>query len=84
MQIEEWWPELDARTRRWLIEHNGEAVPGDIVDRIRAVEGAATADMSWVGGKTPEGFFLSDDAVDWIEAVANDESPSAGGSASGQ
>lgn len=75
MRINEWWPELGAETRKWLIEHNGEAVPPNVVEEIRSVEGVATADMSWVGATLPDGFFLSDDAVDWIEAVANGEHP---------
>ncbi|PQZ86201.1 hypothetical protein CQ018_19270 [Arthrobacter sp. MYb227] len=75
MRIEEWWPLLEPDTRSWLIVHNGDAIPQPIIDEIRAVEGVATADMSWVGAKIPAGFFLSDDAVDWIEAVANEETP---------
>ena len=75
MRIEEWWPALPAESREWLVRHNGEAVPQHIVDQIRSVEGAATADTSWAGASIPEGFFLSDRAVDWIEAVANGETP---------
>ena len=75
MRIEEWWQGIAAETQQWLIDHNGEAVPEHIVEQIRSVEGIAAADMSWVGPQIPEGFFLSDGAVDWIEAVANGETP---------
>jgi hypothetical protein len=29
----------------------------------------------WVGQNGPTGFYLSDEAVDWIEEVANRETP---------
>ncbi|WP_345053782.1 hypothetical protein [Arthrobacter methylotrophus] len=36
-----------------------------------------TADAPWWGGEPAEGAQLSDEAVDWIEAVANNEEPTA-------
>ncbi|HEY8699756.1 MAG TPA: hypothetical protein VIM08_02160 [Arthrobacter sp.] len=73
MRIEEWWSRLDSSTRQWLINNNGDVVPPNILDQITAVAGAPTADASWVGDNVPEGFFLSDEAIDWIEETANDE-----------
>jgi hypothetical protein len=73
MRIEEWWPRLDSSTQQWLINNNGDVVPLSILDQITAVAGAPTADASWVGDDVPESFFLSDEAVDWIEETANDE-----------
>lgn len=32
-----------------------------------------TSDAWWVGQTAPEGFYLSDEATDWIETVANEE-----------
>lgn len=43
------------------MENNGDAVRPDIVDEIVRAGGAIT------------GSYLSDDAVDWVEAVANGE-----------
>lgn len=74
MEIIDWWPRLDAETRRWLIEHNGEAVPREVLNRIVAVTGSAHASEPWVGEPSAEGFSLSDGAVDWIETTANEES----------
>jgi hypothetical protein len=73
MEIIEWWPKLDSETRAWLIAHNGEAVSPDVLSRIAEAGGSATSDAAWVGESGPDGFFLSDEAVDWIEAAANDE-----------
>ena len=73
MNIEEWWPNLDATTRDWLIAHNGEALPPHVLDQISAAGGAITPDARWAGDNGPDGFFLSDEATDWVEAVANRE-----------
>jgi hypothetical protein len=62
-RIEEWWPRLSASTQAWLIANNGDAIPPEVVAEITAAGGAA--DLS--------GAYLSDAAVDWIEAAANDE-----------
>ncbi len=64
---------MDPSTQQWLINNNGDVVPPNILDQITAVAGAPTADASWVGETAPEGFFLSDEAIDWIEETANDE-----------
>jgi hypothetical protein len=75
MNIDEWWPKLDTATHEWLVAHNGEAVPAHILSRIEAAGATVTSDASWVGHSGPDGLFLSDDATDWVEAVANDETP---------
>ena len=31
VEISEWWPKLSDRSRQWLIDQNGEAVPPEIV-----------------------------------------------------
>ncbi len=70
MGINEWWPMLGPDVQTWLIAHNGEAVSPEVLDKILAVGGPTQQD----GEYETDGFFLSDQAVDWIEAIANDES----------
>ncbi|MCU1476024.1 MAG: hypothetical protein JWQ64_717 [Subtercola sp.] len=75
MEIDQWWPRLDALTQQWLIAHNGELVPADILSQITASGGVVSSEAWWVGESDPSGLSLSDRAVDWIEATANGESP---------
>ena len=70
MEIIEWWTKLDPDAQAWLIAHNGEAVSPEVLDKIVAVGGTAQRGAE----SEADGFFLSDEAVDWIEATANDES----------
>lgn len=44
------------------------------VDEIVAAGGIVSSESRWVSESGPGGLFLSDEATDWIEAVANDES----------
>ena len=74
MEIFEWWARLDADAKAWLIAHNGEAVSPEVLSKIRAVGGSVTSSAWQVGESGPDGAFLSDEAVDWIETAANDES----------
>ena len=76
MNISEWWRLVDAETRGWLIEHNGEPLAPHVLADIMAATGSTT-DSAWWAGETTDGPQLSDEAVDWIEAVANDEEPTA-------
>jgi hypothetical protein len=47
-----------------------------VVVEITEAGGAVDADDAWwVGESGPSGFYFSDEAVDWIEAVANGETP---------
>jgi len=73
MEIIDWWPKLDSHAKAWLIAHNGEAVSPEVLSKIVAAGGAATSSAGWVGESGPEGIYLSDEAVDWIEAAANGE-----------
>jgi hypothetical protein len=74
MEIIEWWPTLDSDAKAWLIAHNGEAVSPEVLSNIVAAGGSVTSSALWVGESGPDGLFLSDEAVDWIETAANDES----------
>ena len=75
MSIEQWWPKLQPSTREWLIQNNGNAVPADIVAGITEAGGRVDGDEWWVGQGEGSGFCFSDRAIDWIETVANDETP---------
>lgn len=75
MDLDEWWPRLSRPAQEWLIANNGDALPADMVEQISAAGGAVTSDACWVGERQPDGLFLSDEATDWIEAVANGEAP---------
>lgn len=76
MNIEQWWPKLKPLTREWLIENNGDAVPAEVVVEIAEAGGKVDSDDAWwVGERGPSGFYFSDEAVDWIEAVGNGEAP---------
>ncbi|GAA3200155.1 hypothetical protein [Microbacterium terregens] len=74
MKTIEWWPLLDGDAQAWLIAHNGDAVSTEVLSKIVAAGGSLTSDAWWIGEAGTEGFYLSDEAVDWIEATANDES----------
>lgn len=63
MSIEVWWPKIRRESRQWLMENNGDAVRGDIRQEIVRAGGEIN------------GSYLSDEAVDWVEAVANGEEP---------
>lgn len=75
MSIEQWWPKLQPSTREWLIRNNGDAVPPGIVHEITDAGGIVDGGEWWVGQGDGSGFYFSDRAIDWIEAVANDETP---------
>lgn len=74
MDIEQWWARLDESSKQWLIDHNGEALPGDIIAKIVDAGGPVISDAWWSHQDGPSGFYLPDDAVDWVEVTANDES----------
>jgi hypothetical protein len=73
MELIDWWATLDSEAKAWLIAHNGEPVSPEMLSRIVAAGGSVTPSASWIGESGPDGFFLSDEAVDWIESAANEE-----------
>ena len=73
MEIEQWWSGLDPRTQQWLFDHNGEAISSEVLVRIVEAGGPATSDAWWSHEDGPTGFFLPDEAVDWVETLANEE-----------
>ena len=75
MSIEEWWPKLQSESRDYLIANNGDVVPPKLVQEITGAGGVVTSDAWWLGQSGPAGLVLSDEAVAWIEEVANGETP---------
>lgn len=73
MSIETWWPKLRPVTRDWLISNNGDVVPRPIIEEIAAAGGPPESDGWWVSDDDLNGVCMPDEAVDWIEDVANDE-----------
>ena len=73
MVIEAWWPRLPPETRQWLMANNGDAVPPQVVAVIAAAGGPAATDGWWASLDGSPERCMPDDAVDWIEAAANDE-----------
>ncbi|MBC7762478.1 MAG: hypothetical protein H7201_11930 [Candidatus Saccharibacteria bacterium] len=71
MHIELWWPKLSPSTREWLMQNNGDAVPPALVAEITRAGGEVATDSE----SEQSGVYLSDDDVDWIETVANEEEP---------
>lgn len=62
MTIETWWPALAQDAKTWLIENNGDDLTSTIATAINAAGGSVSAQLP-----------LSDEQIDWIEAVGNDE-----------
>ena len=75
MSIEAWWPKLRQQSREYLIDNNGDVVPPELVVEIARAGGDIKTDAWWVGQRDATGFFLSDEAIDWIDEVANVETP---------
>ena len=78
MPVEAWWPKLSPATREWLIANNGDVVPFHIVDEIAQAGGPATFEVWWVSQDDSTGLCMPDEAIDWIEEIANEESPPSG------
>jgi len=74
MPIAQWWPKLQPQTRDWLIANNGDVVPPPVVAEIAEAGGPATSDAWWVMDEEATGPVMPDEAIDWIEETANEES----------
>ena len=74
MSIDVWWPKLRLATRQWLISNNGDIVPGSIIEEITAAGGPTESDVWWVSQEDSTGLSMPDEAIDWIEEIANEES----------
>ncbi|MGV1009579.1 MAG: hypothetical protein ACOYBY_13355 [Dermatophilaceae bacterium] len=77
MSVEVWWARLRPETREWLVANNGDVLPQAIVEEITRAGGNVEAGPACDEQDGAAGACLSDATVDWIEAVANGEEPSA-------
>ena len=75
MSLATWWPLVPPATRDWLIANNGDRLSASVLDDIAKVGGPPPADGWWVGSNGPNGCYLSDAGIGWIETVANGEVP---------
>ncbi|MEZ5189025.1 MAG: hypothetical protein R2723_10750 [Microbacterium sp.] len=66
MDINEWWPLLDAESKTWLTLSHGDVVPDDILERIVMLGGAVDTDTWWIQSRSADGFRLSSQAIEWI------------------
>jgi hypothetical protein len=73
MSIDEWWARLSPEVREWLIAHNGEPLSPEVAAAIERAGGTRDADAWAIAPDSSQPFELSDEVVDWIEAVANEE-----------
>jgi hypothetical protein len=72
MSIQSWWPGLRPSTQDWLLANNGAAVPESMLAEIQAAGGPSPTDPWWVP-QDPSGLAMPDEAVDWVEELANEE-----------
>lgn len=73
MDFPQIWSRLSPSSRAWLIEHNGEPLSEYLIAEVLSIAGGAP-DTPWWSGPSVDGQTqLTDEAVDWIETVANDE-----------
>jgi hypothetical protein len=73
MSIEQWWTKLQSSTRAYLIANNGDVVPAEVVAEIARAGGPDSAASWWADQNGTSGHYFPDDAIDWVEAIANDE-----------
>ena len=74
MDIPTLWSTLETQTREWMVKHNGEPLVPAILEALIEANGGSL-DAAWLAEDDGDGPVLIDDAADWIEAVANGESP---------
>ena len=73
MDFPQFWPLLSNSSRSWLLKHNGEPLPDDLIAEILRVTGGERNAQWWTGTPAEGGTQRTDEAVDWIETAANDE-----------
>lgn len=73
MDFAQIWPRLSDSSRAWLMEHNGEPLPDELVGEILGIT-KGELEAEWWAGPSVEGQTqLTDETVDWIAMVANGE-----------
>jgi hypothetical protein len=73
MDFPQIWPLLSNSSRSWLLKHNGEPLPDDLIAEILRVTGGERNAQWWTGTPAEGETQLTDEAVDWIETAANAE-----------
>lgn len=82
MSNEQWWSKLGPETRAWLIDNNGDAVPEGVAAEVAAAGGPLPQGNA--DDDAPPGRYYTDEVVDWVEEMANDEDPQGSGLAEGR
>lgn len=77
MTMDTWWPRLPPATRDWLIANNGSPVPAEVVEQIEQAGGPSPSDPWRTRDENSCQIAVPDSAADWIEAIANEETPEA-------
>jgi hypothetical protein len=70
MELQGLWTYLRPETRDWLIAHNGESLPPVILADLLTANGGSPESSWWARDEVGR-LGLPDDAVDWIDGVAN-------------
>jgi len=73
MDFPQIWPHLAPSSRSWLIEHNGEPLPDALIGQVLGIAGGEQNAPWWTGPSVDGQTQLTDEAVDWIETLANDD-----------
>ena len=73
MDFAQIWPHLAPLSRSWLLEHNGEPLPDDLIGEVIGVAGGEQNADWWTGPSVDGQTQLTDEVIDWIETVANDD-----------
>src|SRR5450631_4491918 len=55
MDFPQIWPHLSTSSRSWLMEHNGEPRPDDLIAEILSVTGGEQSAQWWTGRSVPGG-----------------------------
>lgn len=73
MDFPQVWSHLTTSSRSWLMEHNGEPLPDELIAEILTITSGDRNPRWWAGPAVEGETQLTDEAVDWIETVANDD-----------
>ena len=73
MDFPQIWPHLSTSSRSWLMKHNGEPLPDDLIAEILSFTGGEQSAQWWTGRSVEGETQFTDESVDWIDTVANDD-----------
>lgn len=75
MDIASWWLRLATEDQQYLIANNGDEVREPLRSRVVAAGAVIGSPLWWSISDDPSDSTLADAVTDWIEAVANGETP---------